>query len=162
MTTDDDGGGLLDCNDKISTGEKPTRDGNNSADDDDDWVSTQIYLYLLIVLSIIEKFQNLLPIVRTRLLFPNLSMLDVSNNLLKCIPPTIHELSNLSVLNISGNTGNFFVSFFPFQIIMYIDFLCRNWRTATTNGSSKPVVESKHFRLSFTRTIKIHDRFEEI
>ncbi|CAB3231871.1 unnamed protein product [Arctia plantaginis] len=38
-----------------------------------------------------------------RLLFPLLSMLDVSCNLLKTIPPAIHELNNLSVLNISGN-----------------------------------------------------------
>ncbi|XP_022818770.1 leucine-rich repeat serine/threonine-protein kinase 1 [Spodoptera litura] len=38
-----------------------------------------------------------------RLLFPLLSMLDVSCNLLRGIPPAIHELTNLSVLNISGN-----------------------------------------------------------
>ncbi|XP_047039612.1 leucine-rich repeat serine/threonine-protein kinase 1-like [Helicoverpa zea] len=40
---------------------------------------------------------------KTRLLFPLLSMLDVSCNLLRGIPPAIHELTNLSVLNISGN-----------------------------------------------------------
>lgn len=33
-------------------------------------------------------------------------MLDVSNNNLKEMPPNIHELNNLSVLNISGNLGN--------------------------------------------------------
>ncbi|KZC04554.1 Leucine-rich repeat serine/threonine-protein kinase 1 [Dufourea novaeangliae] len=38
------------------------------------------------------------------LLFPNVSMLDVSNNKLKEIPQNIYELNNLSVLNISGNT----------------------------------------------------------
>ncbi|KAJ0169751.1 hypothetical protein K1T71_014357 [Dendrolimus kikuchii] len=38
-----------------------------------------------------------------RLLFPLLSMLDVSCNMLRNIPPAIHELTNLSVLNISGN-----------------------------------------------------------
>ncbi|KAJ8705805.1 hypothetical protein PYW08_012851 [Mythimna loreyi] len=38
-----------------------------------------------------------------RLLFPLLSMLDVSCNLLRGVPPAIHELTNLSVLNISGN-----------------------------------------------------------
>jgi Leucine-rich repeat (LRR) protein len=38
-------------------------------------------------------------------MFPNLSMLDVSNNNLKEIPVNINELSNLSVLNISGNLG---------------------------------------------------------
>lgn len=38
-------------------------------------------------------------------MFPNLSMLDVSNNNLKEIPININELNNLSVLNISGNLG---------------------------------------------------------
>ncbi|KAI4476963.1 hypothetical protein M0804_013143 [Polistes exclamans] len=38
------------------------------------------------------------------LLFPNVSMLDISNNQLKEIPQNIYELNNLSVLNISGNT----------------------------------------------------------
>lgn len=38
-------------------------------------------------------------------MFPNLSMLDVSNNNLKDIPHNINELNNLSVLNISGNVG---------------------------------------------------------
>ncbi|XP_068625771.1 leucine-rich repeat serine/threonine-protein kinase 1 [Battus philenor] len=41
--------------------------------------------------------------VKERLLFPLLSMLDVSCNLLRAVPPAIHELANLSVLNISGN-----------------------------------------------------------
>ncbi|KYM96488.1 Leucine-rich repeat serine/threonine-protein kinase 1 [Cyphomyrmex costatus] len=37
------------------------------------------------------------------LLFPNVSMLDISNNQLREIPHNIYELNNLSVLNISGN-----------------------------------------------------------
>lgn len=37
------------------------------------------------------------------LLFPNVSMLDVSSNQLKSIPPNIYELGNLSVLNVSEN-----------------------------------------------------------
>lgn len=46
------------------------------------------------------------PIVaKTRLMFPNLSMLDLSNNQLTEIPSNIYELNNLSVLNISGNAG---------------------------------------------------------
>lgn len=40
---------------------------------------------------------------KNRLMFPNLSMLDVSDNGLREVPPGIHELNNLSVLNISGN-----------------------------------------------------------
>lgn len=38
-------------------------------------------------------------------MFPNLSMLDLSNNKLKEIPTNIYELGSLSVLNISGNLG---------------------------------------------------------
>ncbi|KAG7298401.1 hypothetical protein JYU34_018023 [Plutella xylostella] len=38
-----------------------------------------------------------------RLMFPLLSMLDVSSNMLRSIPPSIHALTNLAVLNISGN-----------------------------------------------------------
>lgn len=45
---------------------------------------------------------------KTKLMFPNLSMLDLSNNQLREIPSNIHELSNLSVLNISGNPGRNF------------------------------------------------------
>merc|ERR1712020_325475 len=36
-------------------------------------------------------------------MFPMLSMLDISNNRISDIPQNIHELSNLSVLNVSGN-----------------------------------------------------------
>ncbi|KRT85722.1 Ankyrin repeat-containing protein [Oryctes borbonicus] len=42
---------------------------------------------------------------KARLMFPNLSMLDISNNNLREIPYNIYELNNLSVLNISGNLG---------------------------------------------------------
>nr|XP_050026852.1 leucine-rich repeat serine/threonine-protein kinase 1-like [Dermacentor andersoni] len=38
-------------------------------------------------------------------LFPNLFMLDVSNNLLSDVPATLAELGSLSVLNLSGNPG---------------------------------------------------------
>ena len=40
---------------------------------------------------------------KSKLMFANLSMLDVSNNNIKIVPPNISELTNLSVLNISGN-----------------------------------------------------------
>lgn len=42
---------------------------------------------------------------RTKLVFPNLNSLDVSNNRIRTIPNSIHELTNLSVFNISGNAG---------------------------------------------------------
>ncbi|CAG9574165.1 unnamed protein product [Danaus chrysippus] len=41
--------------------------------------------------------------VKARLLFPLLSMLDVSCNLLRAVPPALHLLTNLAVLNLSGN-----------------------------------------------------------
>ncbi|CAG0916811.1 unnamed protein product [Notodromas monacha] len=41
---------------------------------------------------------------KSRLLFPNLTMLDVSNNRLHSIPPSIQDWTGLSVLNISGNS----------------------------------------------------------
>jgi len=37
--------------------------------------------------------------------------LDISNNQLREIPHNIHELSNLSVLNISGNLGKLLLEF---------------------------------------------------
>ena len=42
---------------------------------------------------------------KSKLLYPSLGALDLSNNRIKEIPQAIHELGNLSVLNISGNAG---------------------------------------------------------
>ncbi len=42
---------------------------------------------------------------KSKLLFPNLSSLDISNNRIREIPSAIHELGNLSVFNVSGNQG---------------------------------------------------------
>lgn len=61
---------------------------------------------------------------RSRLMFPNISMLDISNNKLHDIPPHIHELTNLSVLNISGNCE---LSEFPAQL----GLLSRLWNLNT-------------------------------
>jgi hypothetical protein len=44
---------------------------------------------------------------KSKLLFPNLSALDVSNNKIREIPNAIHELNNLSVFNVSGNPGQY-------------------------------------------------------
>ena len=40
---------------------------------------------------------------KQRLMYPNLSKLDVSNNNIRTVPPSISELTNLSTLHISGN-----------------------------------------------------------
>lgn len=59
---------------------------------------------------------------KSKLIFPNLSMLDLSNNQLKDIPANINELINLSVLNISGNKGNLYN--FSTKFLFLIIFLC--------------------------------------
>jgi Leucine-rich repeat (LRR) protein len=59
-----------------------------------------------------EEDENHLPSGhKSKLLFPNLGALDLSNNRIREIPSNLHELSNLSVLNLSGNSGNSFVKF---------------------------------------------------
>ncbi|KAI5703280.1 hypothetical protein M8J75_009878 [Diaphorina citri] len=63
-------------------------------------------------------------LMRTRLMFPNLSMLDLSNNQLKDIPVSIHELSNLSVLNVSNNRD---ITELPYQM----GLLSRLWNLNT-------------------------------
>ncbi|GBP27199.1 hypothetical protein EVAR_15972_1 [Eumeta japonica] len=65
--------------------------------------------------------------VKARLLFPLLSMLDVSCNLLRAVPPGIHELTNLSVLNISGNKGIYFS-----LIKLFMGLLSRLWNLNTS------------------------------
>ena len=42
---------------------------------------------------------------KAKLMFGNLSMLDVSNNNINVVPISICEMMNLAVLNISGNEG---------------------------------------------------------
>ena len=42
---------------------------------------------------------------KSRLMFANLSMMDVSNNSIRSVPINMKELANLSVLNLSGNSG---------------------------------------------------------
>ena len=48
---------------------------------------------------------------KSKLLFPNLGALDLSNNRIKEIPHAINEMTNLSVFNISGNSGNIPITF---------------------------------------------------
>ncbi|XP_065214793.1 leucine-rich repeat serine/threonine-protein kinase 1 isoform X2 [Planococcus citri] len=66
---------------------------HDSRDDLDDWEG----------INASSALTNNPTSVKTRLMFPNVSMLDLSNNHLREIPSNIHELGNLSVLNISGN-----------------------------------------------------------
>ncbi|CAB3385193.1 Hypothetical predicted protein [Cloeon dipterum] len=80
---------------------------------------------------------------KSKLMFPNLSMLDISNNNLHEIPRNINELNNLSVLNISGNPD---INELPPQM----GLLSRLWNL-NTNGCSlqeplKSMIESKKYK----------------
>ena len=80
---------------------------------------------------------------KAKLLFPNLSMLDISNNKLKEIPHNIHELNNLSVLNVSGNME---LSELPAQM----GLLSRLWNLNTSGCNLqeplKSMIESKKYK----------------
>lgn len=82
-------------------------------------------------------------VAKSRLIFPNLSMLDISNNCLKEIPTTIHELNNLSVLNISGNPD---INELP----PHMGLLSRLWNLNTRGCSLteplKTMIESKKYK----------------
>ncbi|KOC64475.1 Leucine-rich repeat serine/threonine-protein kinase 1 [Habropoda laboriosa] len=77
------------------------------------------------------------------LLFPNVSMLDVSNNRLKEIPQNIYELSNLSVLNISGNSD-------IVELPPQMGLLSRLWNLNTQGcrlqEPLKTMIESKKYK----------------
>ncbi|ETN67521.1 Leucine-rich repeat kinase [Anopheles darlingi] len=80
---------------------------------------------------------------KSRLIFPNLSMLDISNNCLKEIPPTIHELANLSVLNLSGNMD-------ITELPPHMGLLSRLWNLNTRGCSLqdplRSMIESKKYK----------------
>lgn len=82
-------------------------------------------------------------VAKSRLIFPNLSMLDISNNCLKEIPITIHELSNLSVLNVSGNPD-------VTELPPHMGLLSRLWnlntRGCTLQEPLRSMIESKKYK----------------
>ncbi|XP_064112289.1 leucine-rich repeat serine/threonine-protein kinase 1-like isoform X1 [Macrobrachium nipponense] len=77
------------------------------------------------------------------LLFPNLSMLDVSNNLLRDLPTTLHELTNLSVLNISGNTD---ITELPPEMGLLSRLWNLNTRGCSLQEPLKSMIESKKYK----------------
>ncbi|KAJ8934094.1 hypothetical protein NQ318_004975 [Aromia moschata] len=98
---------------------------------------------------------------KARLMFPNLSMLDISNNNLKEIPTNINDLSNLSVLNISGNlechprkhanwhyTNRLFleISELPPQMGLLSRLWNLNTRGTTLQEPLKSMIESKKYK----------------
>jgi Leucine-rich repeat (LRR) protein len=72
--------------------------------------------------------------------FPGVTMIDISDNMLKEVPPKVAELSNLSVLNISGNSE---ISDLPPEM----GLLNRMWNLNTTGCNLqeplKSMIESK-------------------
>ncbi|XP_015840648.1 leucine-rich repeat serine/threonine-protein kinase 1 isoform X3 [Tribolium castaneum] len=80
---------------------------------------------------------------KARLMFPNLSMLDVSNNNLKEIPININELSNLSVLNISGNLD---VNELPPQMGLLSRLWNLNTRGCSLQDPLKSMIDSKKYK----------------
>ncbi|CRK89702.1 CLUMA_CG003464, isoform A [Clunio marinus] len=91
-----------------------------------------------------DEFEwSVVGVAKSRLIFPNLSMLDISNNCLKEIPTTIHELTNLSVLNISGNAD---VNELP----PHMGLLSRLWNLNTRGCSLqeplRSMIDSKKYK----------------
>lgn len=86
---------------------------------------------------------SLVGISKSRLIFPNLSMLDISNNCLKEIPTTIHELSNLSVLNLSGNID---IQDLPANMGLLSRLWNLNTRGCSLQDPLRSMIESKKYK----------------
>ncbi|XP_067619795.1 leucine-rich repeat serine/threonine-protein kinase 1 isoform X3 [Eurosta solidaginis] len=82
-------------------------------------------------------------VTKSKLIFPNLSMLDISNNCLKEIPTSLHELSSLSVLNISGNVN---ITDLPPHIGLLSRLWNLNTRGCLLQEPLKSMIESKKYK----------------
>ncbi|XP_022171675.1 leucine-rich repeat serine/threonine-protein kinase 1 isoform X1 [Myzus persicae] len=100
---------------------------NDSADELDDW----------------ETGGTVLGHSKSKLIFPNLSMLDLSNNQLKEIPYNINELINLSVLNISGNKD---VTELPPQMGLLSRLWNLNTRGCSLQEPLKSMIDSNKYK----------------
>ncbi|KAL1122208.1 hypothetical protein AAG570_003613 [Ranatra chinensis] len=80
---------------------------------------------------------------KSKLMFPNLSMLDLSNNQLKDIPAVIHELTSLSVLNVSGNKD---LSDLPPQMGLLARLWNLNMRGCNLQEPLKSMIDSKKYK----------------
>ncbi|GJQ77064.1 hypothetical protein Trydic_g23635 [Trypoxylus dichotomus] len=80
---------------------------------------------------------------KARLMFPNLSMLDIGNNNLREIPLNIYELNNLSVLNISGNLG---INELPPQMGLLSRLWNLNTRGCALQEPLKSMIDSKKYK----------------
>ncbi|XP_037942769.1 leucine-rich repeat serine/threonine-protein kinase 1 isoform X2 [Teleopsis dalmanni] len=82
-------------------------------------------------------------ITKSKLIFPNLSMLDISNNCLKEIPSSLHELNSLSVLNISGNIN---VTDLPAHLGLLSRLWNLNTRGCLLQDPLRSMIESKKYK----------------
>ncbi|XP_067128785.1 leucine-rich repeat serine/threonine-protein kinase 1 [Centruroides vittatus] len=80
---------------------------------------------------------------RSKLLYPALSMLDISNNYIKEVPASISELTNLSVLNISGNTD---ICYLPPEMGLLTKLWNLNTRCCNLNEPLKSMIDSKKYK----------------
>lgn len=78
-----------------------------------------------------------------KILFPNLSMLDLGNNSIREIPLTLSELTNLSVLHLSGNIQ---ISRLPPEMGLLSKLWNLSLRGCTLNEPLKSMVESKKYK----------------
>ncbi|XP_036345648.1 leucine-rich repeat serine/threonine-protein kinase 1 [Rhagoletis pomonella] len=82
-------------------------------------------------------------VTKSKIIFPNLSMLDISNNCLKEIPTSLHELSGLSVLNISGNVN---ITDLPPHLGLLSRLWNLNTRGCMLQEPLKSMIESKKYK----------------
>ncbi|XP_054737581.1 leucine-rich repeat serine/threonine-protein kinase 1 isoform X1 [Anastrepha obliqua] len=82
-------------------------------------------------------------VTKSKLIFPNLSMLDISNNCLKEVPTSLHELSGLSVLNISGNVN---ITDLPPHLGLLSRLWNLNTRGCLLQEPLKTMIESKKYK----------------
>nr|CAH7742533.1 unnamed protein product [Callosobruchus chinensis] len=90
-----------------------------------------------------EEYDRSSQATKGRLMFPNLSMLDMSNNCLKEVPFNISDLSNLSVLNISGNLE---INELPPQMGLLSRLWNLNTRGTALQEPLKSMIESKKYK----------------
>ncbi|XP_030371278.1 leucine-rich repeat serine/threonine-protein kinase 1 isoform X2 [Scaptodrosophila lebanonensis] len=86
---------------------------------------------------------NVVGVNKSKLIFPNLSMLDISNNCLKEIPTSLHELNSLSVLNISGNVQ---VTDLPPHLGLLTRLWNLNTRGCLLQDPLKSMIDSKKYK----------------
>ena len=82
-------------------------------------------------------------VAKMKLMYPNLSMLDISNNCLKEVPQFIHELSNLSILNVSGNID---ITELPPNMGLLYRLWNLNTKGCSLQGHLNSMIESKKFK----------------